>query len=193
MGDDTTHHAIFTAASVDRQGARGGWAAILVQQGRHRILQGTAEASLDGLELLAMLAGLAVVPPAASVCLITRNDRLYRGLTVERERWRAADWYRPGGPPLAQRALWVRLDAACQGRSARCLRDGDRSGPSPLGRAQGLARAASGHGDRQRGTGPGVPGKARYSARPAGGRFRPVPGREIDQGDRYELSMDAVG
>jgi ribonuclease HI len=180
MGDDTTHHAIFTAASVDRQGARGGWAAILVQQGRHRILQGTAEASLDGLELLAMLAGLAVVPPAASVCLITRNDRLYRGLTVERERWRAADWYRPGGQPLAHRALWVRLDAACQGRSARCLRDGDRSGPSPLGRAQGLARAASGHGDRQRGTGPGVPGKARYSARPAGGRFRPVPGRGID-------------
>jgi ribonuclease HI len=153
MGDETTDYAIFTAASLDRHG--GGWAAILARQGRHRIMQGTAAASLDGLELLAMLVGLAAVPPAAAVCLITRNDRLYRGLTVERERWRAAGWRRAGGQPLGHGGLWQRLDTAFRERTVSFSHERDLCGPSPLGRVHGLARAATGRGSRRAGPGPG--------------------------------------
>jgi ribonuclease HI len=97
MGDEPAQYDIFTAASLDNEGGYGGSAAIVTVAAKPRILQGTAEASIDGLDLLAMLAGLAVVPATATVRLITRSTRLYRGLTVERERWRAGGWRRAGG------------------------------------------------------------------------------------------------
>lgn len=155
MGDDPAQYDIFTAASPDKEGGHGGWAAIVTTGAKPRILQGTAQASIDGLELLAMLAGLAAVPPTAPVRLITRSTRLYRGLTIERERWRAAGWRRAGGQPLGYGELWQRLDAAFRGRAVSFSHERELLGPSPLGRVHGLARAAIGHGSRWVGSGPG--------------------------------------
>ncbi len=155
MADYTAQYDIFTAASLDNEGGHGGWAAIVTAAAKPRILQGTAEASIDGLELLAMLAGLAVVPPTATVRLITRSTRLYRGLTVERERWRAAGWRRAGGQPLGYGGLWQRLDTAIHERTVSFSHERDLCGPSPLGRVHGLARAATGRGSRRAGPGPG--------------------------------------
>jgi ribonuclease HI len=152
MGDYTAHYDIFTAASVDNEHGSGSWGALIVRWAPltpyHRVTYrslrgGSAETSPDRLELLAMLASLALVPAAAPVRLITKKQRIQHGLSVELERWCMADWRNAGGQPLTHRELWERLEAERQGHPLACLRARDFVGPSLFKPAHELASRAA--------------------------------------------------
>ena len=98
---------IYTDGSCQGNPGRGGWAAIIVEGDRRRVLSGQEDNSTNNrMELLAAIRGLDDVPKDASVTV--HSDSQYLVNTMTR------DWKRK-----ANQDLWSRLDALTAGRDVR--------------------------------------------------------------------------
>ena len=98
---------IYTDGSCQGNPGRGGWAAIIVEGDRRRVLSGQEDNSTNNrMELLAAIRGLDDVPKDASVTV--HSDSQYLVNTMTR------DWKRK-----ANQDLWARLDALTAGRDVR--------------------------------------------------------------------------
>ena len=88
-------------------GGAGGWAAVIVEDGSERVLQGGEESTTNNrMEMLAIIKGLEAVPRGAQV--IVYSDSQYVVNTMTR------NWKRN-----ANRDLWRMLDAQVRGRAVR--------------------------------------------------------------------------
>lgn len=95
-----------------RDGARGGWAAILRDpDGTELVLTGgEAPSTNNRMELLAALEGLRAAPEGSEVELVTDSTYLAHALTKGwLEGWRRKGWRTAAKQPVANRDLWERM------------------------------------------------------------------------------------
>ncbi|RJQ44518.1 MAG: ribonuclease HI [Anaerolineaceae bacterium] len=100
---------IYTDGACDPNPGRGGWAAIIIQDGIEKILKGRENESTNNrMELTAALHALRAVPPSSRVILYTDSKYLKLGIEEWMPDWIARNWRRKGGK-LANLDLWQEL------------------------------------------------------------------------------------
>ena len=100
---------IYTDGACDPNPGRGGWGAILVQDGKEHILKGRETASTNNrMELTAALQALKAVPSSEPVTIFTDSQYLKKGIEEWLPNWIARGWRRKGGT-LANVDLWQEL------------------------------------------------------------------------------------
>jgi ribonuclease HI len=122
---------------VSGTGGRGTWAALVRRPpaaGAGEPAPGPEEEPLRGaaagvspnqLDLLAAATALESLPRGAPVAVFTGSDYLRHGATRWLPAWRRRGWKTQEGKPVANRALWERLEAAMAGRRVAWPEPGD--------------------------------------------------------------------
>jgi ribonuclease HI len=90
----------------------GGWAALLRQGSRERMVSGAEPATTNNrMELQAAIGALEALTRQVEVRLCTDSQYVQRGITEWVPRWKRNGWRTSDGKPVANQDLWVRLDA----------------------------------------------------------------------------------
>src|SRR3990172_6860923 len=104
------HVTIYSDGSCLGNPGRGGWAALIKDNGAERVLSGTeAESTNNRMELTAALKALEALSSNSQVDFHTDSEYLRRGITEWLAGWRARGWKRKGGK-LANVELWQALE-----------------------------------------------------------------------------------
>lgn len=91
----------------------GGWAALLVCDGRERELAGgEAQTTNNRMELLAAIMALEALKSPCGVVLATDSQYVQKGIGEWLPNWIRRGWKTAGGDPVKNRDLWERLQAA---------------------------------------------------------------------------------
>ena len=77
---------------------------------------GVAHATNNQMELTAALEGLLRTVGVDSVTIWTDSSYVQKGITEWLKSWKTKNWRKAGGGPVLNKALWIQLDQACQGR-----------------------------------------------------------------------------
>jgi ribonuclease HI len=100
---------IYTDGSCDPNPGPGGWAAIILEGEKKKILKGFSETSTNNrMELTAALEALKAVDPSKPVKIYTDSQYLQKGVEEWLSNWKAHNWKRKGGV-LANIDLWKKI------------------------------------------------------------------------------------
>src|SRR5438874_1586543 len=90
----------------------GGWAAIVVQDGKREEISGAAEDTTNNrMELAAVIEALRRVPAEAPVHVVTDSEYVMKGMTSWLAGWQRRGWRTAAGAPVLNRDLWETLAA----------------------------------------------------------------------------------
>ena len=102
---------IYTDGACSGNPGPGGWAAILVCDGREREISGGAKPTTNNrMELTAAIEGLNALKAPSSVILYTDSRYVMDGLTKWLARWKANGWKTANKKPVKNEDLWRMLD-----------------------------------------------------------------------------------
>lgn len=91
----------------------GGWAALLVHEGRERELAGgEAQTTNNRMELLAAIMALEALKAPCRVVLSTDSQYVQKGIGEWLPNWIRRGWKTAGGDPVKNKDLWERLQLA---------------------------------------------------------------------------------
>lgn len=91
----------------------GGWAALLVHEGRERELAGgEAQTTNNRMELLAAIMALEALKAPCQVVLSTDSQYVQKGIGEWLPNWIRRGWKTAGGDPVKNKDLWERLQLA---------------------------------------------------------------------------------
>ena len=91
----------------------GGWAALLVHEGRERELAGgEAQTTNNRMELLAAIMALEALKAPCQVVLSTDSQYVQKGIGEWLPGWIRRGWKTAGGEPVKNKDLWERLQLA---------------------------------------------------------------------------------
>ncbi len=100
---------IYTDGSCDPNPGPGGWAALILMDGKEKMLYGSAAASTNNrMELKAAIKALQSIEIKKSIILYTDSQYLNKGVMEWMENWKERNWKRKGGK-LANVDLWKEL------------------------------------------------------------------------------------
>lgn len=109
MKPDHQQAVIYTDGSCQPNPGPGGWAAIIIEDGRERILKGGNEYSTNNrMELTAALNAIKTIPKNKEIVIFTDSQYLKNGIEKWIENWKMRHWKRKGGV-LANVDLWKQL------------------------------------------------------------------------------------
>lgn len=121
----------------------GGWAALLRQGSRERMLAGGETSTTNNrMELTACIQGLLAIRKASRVLVTTDSQYVVRGMCEWMPRWRARQWRTAGGDPVLNRDLWEALLAAASPHEVQWQWVRGHSGHVENERVDAAARAA---------------------------------------------------
>jgi ribonuclease HI len=90
----------------------GGWAAVILMDGREQVIVGSHPATtISAMELMATVSALETVPQGISVDLYTDSEAIVAGITERLPWWRSRGWRTVKGRKLQDRELWQQLAA----------------------------------------------------------------------------------
>ncbi|PZO10064.1 MAG: ribonuclease HI [Lysobacteraceae bacterium] len=91
----------------------GGWAALLMHDGRERELAGgEAQTTNNRMELLAAIMALEALNSPCEVVLSTDSQYVQKGIGEWLPNWIRRGWKTAGGDPVKNKDLWERLQLA---------------------------------------------------------------------------------
>lgn len=91
----------------------GGWAALLMHEGRERELAGgEAHTTNNRMELLAAIMALEALKAPCQVVLSTDSQYVQKGIGEWLPNWIRRGWKTAGGEPVKNKDLWERLQLA---------------------------------------------------------------------------------
>ncbi|MEI6350392.1 MAG: ribonuclease HI [Verrucomicrobiota bacterium] len=94
----------------------GGWAAVLLWNGRKKELNGGAPATTNNrMELSAAIQGLRALKEPCQIELWTDSEYLRKGITEWLAGWKARGWKTRDKTPVKNSDLWRELDSATSG------------------------------------------------------------------------------
>jgi len=100
---------IYTDGSCDPNPGPGGWAALIISNGKEKMIAGSSPSSTNNrMELTAGLESIKRQKTGSSILLHTDSLYLKRGITEWMDNWKARNWKRKGGK-LANVDLWKEL------------------------------------------------------------------------------------
>lgn len=102
---------IYTDGACSGNPGPGGWAALLIADGREKELSGGAALTTNNrMEITAAIEALAALKRPCSVDLFTDSQYLRQGVTEWMRSWKARGWRTAAGQPVKNEDLWRRLD-----------------------------------------------------------------------------------
>ena len=106
---------IHTAGACLGNPGPGGWAALLLHEGRERELAGgEAQTTNNRMELMAAIMALEALKSPCSVVLSTDSQYVQKGIGEWLPNWIRRGWKTAAGEPVKNQDLWQRLQAASQ-------------------------------------------------------------------------------
>lgn len=88
----------------------GGWAALLLSEGREAIVTGCHPATTNNrAELMGAIDGLRALKVPCHVSVVTDSQYLKQGMTEWLPRWKANAWRSSSGKPVLNQDLWLEL------------------------------------------------------------------------------------
>lgn len=115
---DTTPKAkvvVYTDGGCQPNPGVGGWAAILIADGKRKELVGGEDVTTNNrMEMLAAISALEALKRPCEVTLVTDSEYLKNGITSWIHGWKKKGWRKKDGKPVLNDDLWRRLDTAIQ-------------------------------------------------------------------------------
>ena len=100
---------IYTDGSCDPNPGPGGWAALVIMDGKEKMLYGSSAVSTNNrMELKAAIKALKSIEIKKPIILYTDSQYLKKGVMEWMENWKSRNWKRKGGK-LANVDLWKEL------------------------------------------------------------------------------------
>ena len=120
----------------------GGWAALLVHEGRERELAGgEALTTNNRMEMLAAIMALEALKSPCQVVLSTDSQYVQKGIGEWLPNWIRRGWKTAGGEPVKNKDLWERLQLAAAPHKVQWQWVKGHSGHVENERVDKLARA----------------------------------------------------
>jgi ribonuclease HI len=89
----------------------GGWGVVFERDGDTQQLSGSDPRTTNNrMELMGAIAGLDLLGEEEAVQIVTTSDYLFQGATRWIQGWRAKNWHKRDGKPIANADLWQALD-----------------------------------------------------------------------------------
>jgi ribonuclease HI len=139
-----TDLTLYTDGACSGNPGPGGWAALLIEEGRERVVSGAEPRTTNQrMELRAAIEGLAVVPGRRTVQLFTDSSYVMNCFRDRWwERWEANGWLGVARQPVANRDLWERLLAEARRHEVVWHKVKGHADDALNNRVDALARAA---------------------------------------------------
>jgi ribonuclease HI len=116
----TERVTIYTDGACSGNPGPGGWAALLLFDGREKELSGgEALTTNNRMELMAAISALEALTRPAAVDLYTDSQYVQQGVTSWIKGWKARGWKTAERKPVKNEDLWRRLDAARAGHEVK--------------------------------------------------------------------------
>ncbi len=110
---------IYTDGACDPNPGKGGWGAIILEDGKEKILKGSeAETTNNRMELTAALRAIQAIKEKKKITIYTDSRYLQQGIEEWMPNWIARNWKRKGGI-LANKDLWQDLSAEIAHRTIK--------------------------------------------------------------------------
>ena len=104
---------IYTDGACSGNPGPGGWAALLIYNGRERELSGGEPVTTNNrMELTAAIMALEALTRPCTVDLFTDSQYVRQGITEWLRNWKARGWRTADKKPVKNEDLWRRLDEA---------------------------------------------------------------------------------
>jgi ribonuclease HI len=104
---------IFTDGACRTNPGPGGWAAVLIYQGRQKELSGSAPSTTNNrMELIAAIEALSALKRRCAVELFTDSEYLKKGIQNWLPRWKSRSFRTIDGQPVKNQDLWEQLEQA---------------------------------------------------------------------------------
>lgn len=104
---------IYTDGACRGNPGPGGWAAVLLGDGRQRILQGSdLQTTNNRMELTAAMRALSALTQSCHVTLYTDSEYVQRGISEWLPAWKMRGWKTASKKAVKNQDLWQLLDSA---------------------------------------------------------------------------------
>lgn len=134
---------IYTDGGCEGNPGPGGWAALLLWNGRAKAVSGGEPATTNNrMELMAALGGLRALKEPCEIEFYTDSEYLRKGISEWIAGWKARGWKTRDKSPVKNSDLWRALDAATVGHKIRWRWVKGHAGHEHNERCDELAREA---------------------------------------------------
>ena len=102
---------IYTDGSCIRNPGNGGWAAIIINDGKKTQIKGSKKNTTNNqMELLASIKALKKIPKGIKVQIFTDSKYVKLGITEWIHNWKKNGWKTANKQPVKNKELWTKLD-----------------------------------------------------------------------------------
>ena len=102
---------IYTDGSCLENPGKGGWAAIIINNGKKTQIKGSEEKTTNNqMELLAPIKALKKIPKGSKVEIFTDSKYVKSGITEWIHNWKKNGWKTAGKKNVKNKELWTELD-----------------------------------------------------------------------------------
>ena len=102
---------IYTDGSCLNNPGKGGWAAIIINNGEKTKINGSKENSTNNqMELLAPIMALQKIPIGSKVLIFTDSKYVKSGITEWIHNWKKNGWKTASKEDVKNKDLWIKLD-----------------------------------------------------------------------------------
>ena len=102
---------IYTDGSCLNNPGKGGWAAIIINNGEKTKINGSKENSTNNqMELLAPIMALKKIPRGSKVLIFTDSKYVKSGITEWINNWKKNGWKTASKKDVKNKDLWIKLD-----------------------------------------------------------------------------------
>ena len=102
---------IYTDGSCLENPGKGGWAAIIIEDGKKIQIKGSKKNTTNNqMELLAPIEALKKIPKVSKVQIITDSKYVKSGITEWIHNWKKNGWKTANKEPVKNKELWEELD-----------------------------------------------------------------------------------
>jgi ribonuclease HI len=143
MGERLKHVEIYTDGACSGNPGPGGWAAILLYNGKERIVSGGEPATTNNrMELMAAIRGLKMLNQPCAVKLYSDSSYMVDALTKGwLERWRLNMWRTAAKDDVKNVDLWEQIVSLCSSHDIAWIKVKGHSDNEYNNRCDALARA----------------------------------------------------
>ncbi len=102
---------IYTDGSCIENPGNGGWAAIIIDDGKKTQIRGSKKNTTNNqMELLAPIQALKKIPKGSEVQVFTDSKYVKSGITEWIHNWKKNGWKTANKQPVKNKELWIELD-----------------------------------------------------------------------------------
>jgi ribonuclease HI len=118
MTSETTKQAIiFTDGACLKNPGPGGYAALILIDGKEQIIVGRDAATTNNkMEMTAAIKVLDAVPHSAPIIIHSDSQYVIKGATQWLPGWKTKGWRKADGKPVLNQELWMQMDQLISGR-----------------------------------------------------------------------------